>query len=145
MNAEYNVILLPQPPPPPPTGAINQWALSLEWRHTVTLHILVGKICITFFPFSCEACSLYLVLWLCGYIRQRSLLAMTTIISYRAVSSSYTVTTVKVCFRFEIIHSRMIRKQNVLLKMITVVYDSWHSMLHLFFSIRITDRLIINT
>ena len=29
-------------------------------------NILVGKICITFFPFSCEACSLYLVLWFCG-------------------------------------------------------------------------------
>ena len=53
------------PPPPPPNRAISQWARGLEWRHAGTLHILVGKICITFFPFSCEACSLYLVLWLC--------------------------------------------------------------------------------
>ena len=55
-----------RPPPPPSTRAITQWARSLEWRHVVTLRILVGKICITFFPFSCEACSLYLVLWLCN-------------------------------------------------------------------------------
>ena len=60
-------ILLPQTPNPS-TRAINQWARSLEWHHAVTLHILVGKICITFFPFSCEACSLYLVLWLYDYI-----------------------------------------------------------------------------
>ena len=53
-------------PPPPPTRAISQWARSLEWRHAVTLHTAVGKNCFTFFPFSCEACSLYLVLWLCG-------------------------------------------------------------------------------
>ena len=54
------------PPPPIPTRAINQWARCLEYRHAVTLHILVGKICITFFPFSYEACSFYLVLWLCA-------------------------------------------------------------------------------
>ena len=53
------------PSSPPQTNAISQWTRSLEWRHAVTLHILVGKICITWFPFSCEACSLYLVLWLC--------------------------------------------------------------------------------
>ena len=34
----------------------------------MTLHILVGKIRTTFFPFSCEACSLCLVLWLCAWI-----------------------------------------------------------------------------
>ena len=60
-NAEY--ILLPQPPP-------SARAISLEWYLAVTLHILVGKNCITFFPFSCEACSLYLVLWLCAYNQQ---------------------------------------------------------------------------
>ena len=48
----------------PSTRAIGQWARSLEWCHAVTLHTAVGKNCITFFPFSCEACSLYLVLWL---------------------------------------------------------------------------------
>ena len=51
---------------PLPTRAISQWARSLEWRHAVTLHILVGKICITFFSFSSEASSLYLVFWLCA-------------------------------------------------------------------------------
>ena len=50
---------------PPTTMVISQWARSLEWRQAVMLHILVEKICITFFPFSCEACSLFLVLWLC--------------------------------------------------------------------------------
>ena len=54
------------PSRPPPTSTISQWACSLEWRQAVTLQILVGKTCITFFPFSCEACSLCLVLWLCG-------------------------------------------------------------------------------
>ena len=58
-------IFLPQQPPHP-TRAISQWGHSLEWRHAVTLHTAVGKNCITFFSFSCEACSLYLVLWLCG-------------------------------------------------------------------------------
>ena len=42
------------PPQPPATKAISQWARSLEWRHAVTLHILVRKICITFFLFYCE-------------------------------------------------------------------------------------------
>ena len=51
-------------PPPPTTRAICQWARSLDWRHTMMLHILVRKICFSFFPFSCEACSLYLVIWL---------------------------------------------------------------------------------
>ena len=40
--------------PVPLTRAISQWERSLEWRHAVTLYILVGKICITLFPFSCE-------------------------------------------------------------------------------------------
>ena len=53
--------------PPPPTRAIGQWARSLEWRHAVTLHILVGKICITFFLFYCEGMLSLVVLWLCGY------------------------------------------------------------------------------
>ena len=34
--------------------AISQWATGLEWRHAVTLYILVGKICISFFLFYCE-------------------------------------------------------------------------------------------
>ena len=54
--------------PPPPTRAISQWARSLEWRHVVTLHTAIGKKCVTFFPFSYEACSLYLVLWLCDFV-----------------------------------------------------------------------------
>ena len=55
-------------PPPPPTRAIGQWTRSLEWRHAVTLHILVGKICITFFLFYCEdmlSLVALWVLWLC--------------------------------------------------------------------------------
>ena len=53
------------PPPPPPP----EWkkARSLEWRHAVTLHILVGRICLTFFLFYCEGLlSLYssiMTLW----------------------------------------------------------------------------------
>ena len=58
---------LEMPSLPPPNRAISQWTCSLEWRHAMTLQILVGNICITFFPFSCEACSLYLVLWLCEW------------------------------------------------------------------------------
>ena len=42
------------PPQPPATRAISQWGRSLEWRHAVTLHILVEKICISFFLFFCE-------------------------------------------------------------------------------------------
>ena len=57
------ILLLPQPPPP--TRAISQWASSLEWRHAVTLHILVGKICISFLLFNCEGMLSLLVLWLC--------------------------------------------------------------------------------
>ena len=53
------------PPPPPPIEAISQWAHSLEWRHAVTLHILVGKICITFFLLYCEGMLSLVVLWLC--------------------------------------------------------------------------------
>ena len=45
----------------------GQCARCLDRRHAATLHILVRKICITFVLFSCEACSLYLVLWLCGF------------------------------------------------------------------------------
>ena len=59
--------------PPSPTRAISQWARSLEWRHAVTMHTAVGKICITFFPFPCEACSLYLVLWFCERLANQSL------------------------------------------------------------------------
>ena len=54
---------------PPSTRAISQWTRSLEWRQAVTLHTAFGKNCITFFPFSCEACSLYLVLWLWSWQR----------------------------------------------------------------------------
>ena len=54
------------PPQPPATRVISKWASSPVWRHVVTLHTAVGKNCITFFPFSCEACSLYFLLWLCG-------------------------------------------------------------------------------
>ena len=45
-KAEY--ILLPQPLPL--TRAISQWARSLEWRHDVMLHILVGKFFHHFLP-----------------------------------------------------------------------------------------------
>ena len=48
------------------TRAIDQWARSLEWRHAVTLHILVGKICISFFLFFCEGMLSLVVLWLFG-------------------------------------------------------------------------------
>ena len=55
------------PPQPPATRAISQWASSLEWRHAVTLYVLVGKICISFFLFYCEGMlSLVVLLWLCG-------------------------------------------------------------------------------
>ena len=49
-------------------GAISRWARSLEWRHAVTLHILVGKISISFFLFYCEGMLSLVVLWLCGFI-----------------------------------------------------------------------------
>ena len=51
---------------PPVTMVISQWAPSLEWRQAVTLHILVGKICISFFLFYCEGMLSLVVLWLCG-------------------------------------------------------------------------------
>ena len=54
------------PPQPLFTRAISQWARSLEWRHAVTLHILVGKICISFFLFYCEGMLSLIILWLCG-------------------------------------------------------------------------------
>ena len=50
---------------PPPTRAISQWARSLEWRHAVTLHILVGKNCISYFLFYCEGMLFLVVLWHC--------------------------------------------------------------------------------
>ena len=50
------------------TKVISQWESSLEWRHAVTLHILVGKICISFFLFYCEGMLSLVVLWLCGVI-----------------------------------------------------------------------------
>ena len=55
-------------PPPPQTRPISQWTRSLNWRHAVKLHILIEKMCITFFPYSCEVCSLYQVLWLCAVV-----------------------------------------------------------------------------
>ena len=45
--------------------AISQWASSIEWRHAVTLHTLVGKICIIFVLFYCEGMLFLVVLWLC--------------------------------------------------------------------------------
>ena len=60
--------------PPPPTRAISQWARSLEWRHAVTLHILFGKICISFLLFYCEGMlPLYSIMTLWFDYRQRSL------------------------------------------------------------------------
>ena len=53
------------PPQPPAFTVISQWARRLEWRHDVTLHILVGKICISFFLFYCEDMLSVVVLWLC--------------------------------------------------------------------------------
>ena len=47
---------------------ISQWASSLEWCHAVTKHIMVGKICISFFLFYCEGMLSLEVLWLCGKI-----------------------------------------------------------------------------
>ena len=54
--------------------AISQWESSLNWRHAVTLYILVGKICISFFLFYCEGmlslhsiimtlCHLHIAMW----------------------------------------------------------------------------------
>ena len=54
------------PPQPPVTWVVSQWASSLEWHHAVTLHILVGKICISFFLFYCEGMLPLVVLRLCG-------------------------------------------------------------------------------
>ena len=53
------------PPQPSATRIISQWASSLEWCHAVTLHILVGKICISFFLFYSEGMLSLVVLWLC--------------------------------------------------------------------------------
>ena len=50
---------------PPTTRAISQWACSLDWRQAVTQHILVEKICISFFLFYCEGVLSLVVLWLC--------------------------------------------------------------------------------
>ena len=46
----YFSLSSPTSPPPP------QLARSLEWRHALTLHILVGKICITFFHYESVVC-----------------------------------------------------------------------------------------
>ena len=59
------------PPQQPATRAISQWARNLEWRHAVTLHILVGKICISVFLFYCEGMLSLVVLWLCACSRVR--------------------------------------------------------------------------
>ena len=56
--------LSPSPPPPPLGPLANEGAVSCD----VTLHILVGKICISFFLFKCEAMLSLVVLWLCGTI-----------------------------------------------------------------------------
>ena len=40
--------------------------MSAQSRVMSHCDISVGKNCITFFPLSCEACSLYLVLWVCS-------------------------------------------------------------------------------
>ena len=53
------------PPQPSATRVISQRALSYVWRNAVTLHILVGKICISFFLFYCEGMLSLVVLWLC--------------------------------------------------------------------------------
>ena len=65
------------PTQPTATRAISQSARSLELRHAMTLHILVGKICISFFLFYCEGMLSLLVLWLCGSIAFRN---MTTLL-----------------------------------------------------------------
>ena len=54
------------PPQPSATRVISQWTRSLEWCHAVTLHILVGKICISFFLFYCEGMLPLVVLWHCN-------------------------------------------------------------------------------
>ena len=59
---------IPPQPPPPATRAISQCECSLEWRHAVMLHILLGKICISFFLFYCEGMLSLVVLGLCGQI-----------------------------------------------------------------------------
>ena len=61
------------PPQPPATRVFSQWASSLEWRHAVTLHILVGKICISFFLFYCEGMLSLVVSWLCGSISSQTI------------------------------------------------------------------------
>ena len=55
------------PPQSPATRVISQWASSLEWRLVVTLHIPLGKICISFFLFYCEGMLSIVVLWLCDF------------------------------------------------------------------------------
>ena len=59
-------ILENSPSAPRHYRAISQWARSLEWRHAVTLHILVGKVYISFFLFFYEGMLSLVVLWLCG-------------------------------------------------------------------------------
>ena len=53
------------PPQPPTFRVISPWERNLEWRHAVTLHILVGKICISFFLLYFEGMLSLVVLWLC--------------------------------------------------------------------------------
>ena len=53
---------------------ISQWASSLEWRHAMTLHIMVGKICISFFLFYCEGMLSLVVSWFCGCMHDLSFL-----------------------------------------------------------------------
>ena len=62
---------------PSATRAISQWASILEWRHAVTLHILVGKICISFFLFYCEGMLFLVVLWLCADCTLRNIFGRT--------------------------------------------------------------------
>ena len=57
---------LSPPPQKKKTRTISQWARSLEWHHVLTLHIMVEKICITFFLFYCEGMLSLAVLWLYG-------------------------------------------------------------------------------
>ena len=52
-------------PQPHAFRVISQWACILEWRHAVTMHILVGKICISLFIFYCKGMLSLVALWLC--------------------------------------------------------------------------------
>ena len=56
------------PPQPPPLANERAVSSNVEWASSlaVTLHILVGKICISFFLFYCEGMLSLVVSWLCG-------------------------------------------------------------------------------